>query len=220
MSRYWICLFFLFVFSLTIKVVAEEVRVTGNKVWGDTDKKINFLEGDVRFVQGSTIITTEKARVDLDQNSAVFEENVKLTHPEVTIKSDTLEYDLKKKVGTFKTKVVMNRIKTKATKDQKAKDPFKLLTEQLYFENDTKNFSAQNGRIEHKDFTGEADIIDYNDKLQELSLRDNAKLIRPKGEIIKGKLIVINVSDKSFIVTDSVDMEFEVEEEETNSGEK
>lgn len=214
MKRLWIVLIFVIIFSASLALAAEEVRVTGKNIWGDTDKKINYLEGDVRFVQGSTIITTDKARVDLELNSAVFEEKVKLTHPEVTIQSDILEYDLKKKIGTFKKNVVMNRIKTKATKGKEAKDPFKLFTNQLYFENDTKNFIAQKGRIEHKDFTGEANLIEYNDQLQELSLVDNAKLIRPKGEVITGKLIKINVSDKSFYVTDSVNMEFEVEEEE------
>jgi len=107
----------------------------------------------------------------------------------------------------------MNRIKTKATKEKEAKDPFKLYSNELFFESDTKNFIAQNSRVEHKDFTGEADLIEYNDQLQELSLKENAKLIRPKDEIIKGKLIKINVSNKSFIVTDSVSVEFEVEDE-------
>lgn len=216
MSRYWKSILFFLVFSSTLTVAAEEVRVTGKKVWGDTDKKINYLEGNVRFVQGSTVITTEKARVNLDQNSAVFEEKVKLTHPEVTIESIMLEYDLKKKVGTFKNKVIMKRIKTKATKDKAAKDPFTLFTDHLFFENDTKNFSANNGRIEHKDFTGEARSIEYNDQLQELSLKGEAKLIRPKGEVIQGELIKIDVSDKSFYVTDSISVEFEVEEEESD----
>lgn len=218
MKRFWSGLFVFLFFSLTLTVIAEEVRVTGKKVWGDTDKKINYIEGNVRFVQGSTVITTEKAQVNLDQNSAVFEEKVKLTHAEVTIESKVLEYDLKKKVGTFKNKVVMNRIKTKATKDKAAKDPFKLLTDHLFFENDTKNFSAQSGRIEHKDFTGEANSIDYNDQLQELSLKGKAKLVRPKGEVIQGELIKIDVSDKSFFVTDSISVEFEVEEEEADKG--
>jgi lipopolysaccharide export system protein LptA len=214
MNRFWSVLTFILIFCASLALAAEEVRVTGKNIWGDTDKKINYLEGDVRFVQGSTIITTDKARVDLELNSAVFEEKVKLIHPEVTIQSDILEYDLKKKIGTFKKNVVMNRIKTKATKDKEAKDPFKLFTDELYFENDTNNFIAQKGRIEHKDFTGEANLIEYNDQLQELSFVDNAKLIRPKGEVITGKLIKINVSDKSFYVTDSINMEFEVEEEE------
>lgn len=213
MSRYWSGLIFILVITAGIAVASEEVKVTGKSVWGDTKKNINYLEGNVRFVQGTTIITTEKVRVDMDRKSAVFEKKVKLTHPEVTIESDNLEYDFKKKVGTFRTNVVMNRIKTKATNEKEAKDPFKLLTDELYFENDTKNFIAQNARIEHQDFTGEADLIEYNDQLQELLLKENAKLIRPKDEIIKGRLIKIDVSDKSFIVTDSVSVEFEVEEE-------
>lgn len=214
MKRFWVLFTIILLFGATLAGATEEVRVTSKNVWGDTDRKINYLEGEVRFVQGTTIITTEKARINLDRNDAVFEENVKLTHTEVRIESDILEYDFKKKVGTFKKNVVMDRIKTKATKDKKGKDPFKLVTDELYFENDTKNFTAQKGRIEHKDFTGEADLIEYHDARQELSLVDNAKLIRPKGEVINGKVIKINISDQSFYVTDAVSMEFEVEETE------
>ncbi len=213
MNRFWGGLLLIFCITLGIVSAAEEVRVTGKSVWGDTDTKINYLEGDVRFVQGSTVITTEKAQVDTDRKTAVFDKKVKLTHPEVAIESETLEYDLKKEAGTFKTNVVMERIKTKAAKGKKAKDPFTLLTDELFFETETKNFIAKKGRIEHKDFTGGADLIEYNDQLQELLLKGNAELTRPKGEIIKGNLIKINVSEKSFRVTDSVSVEFEVEEE-------
>lgn len=219
MNRFWSGLLLIFCITLGTVSAAEEVRVTGKSVWGDTDTKINYLEGNVRFVQGSTVITTEKARVDTDQKKAVFEKRVKLTHPEVTIEAETLEYDLKKEEGTFKNNVIMERKKIKATKEKEAKDPFKLFTNQLFFENDTKNFTAQKGRIEHKDFTGEAELIEYNDQLQELLLKENAKLTRPKGEIITGKLIKINVSEKSFRVTNSVSVEFEVEEESDSESE-
>lgn len=213
MNRFWGGLLLIFIVTLGRVEAGEEVRVTAKSVWGDTDTKINYLEGNVHFVQGSTVITTEKAQVDTDRKTAVFEKKVKLTHPEVIIEAENLEYDLKKEVGTFKSNVVMERKKIKATKDKEAKDPFTLLTDELFFENDTKNFIAQKGRIKHKDFTGEADLIEYNDQLQELLLKDNAKLTRPKGEIIAGKQIRINVSEKSFYVTDSVSVEFEVEEE-------
>lgn len=213
MNRYWGYLLLIFCITLGTAIAAEEVIVTAKKVWGDTDTNINYLEGDVRFVQGSTVITTEKAQVDTDRKTAVFERKVRLIHPDVKIQSKTLEYDLKKEIGTFKNEVIMERIKTKATKGEEAKDPFTLLTNELYFETETKNFIAQKGRIEHKDFTGEADLIEYNDQSQQLTLKENARLTRPKGEEIRGKLIIINVSEKSFKVIDSVSVEFEVEEE-------
>lgn len=212
MKHFWGGLLLLFIITILTVSAAEEVKVTGRNVWGDTDTKINYLEGDVRFVQGSTVITTDKARVDTERKTAFFERKVRLVHPEVIIESETLEYDLKKEVGTFKTNVAMERIKTKATKEKEAKDPFTLLTDELFFETETKNFIAKRGRIEHEDFIGEANLIEYNDQLQELLLKDNAKLTRPKGEIIKGNLIMINVAEKSFRVTDSVSVEFEVEE--------
>ncbi|NLY75189.1 MAG: LPS export ABC transporter periplasmic protein LptC [Firmicutes bacterium] len=213
MNRFGSGLILILLACAGIAIAAEEVKVTCKNVWGDTEKKINYLEGDVRIVQGTTVITTERAQVDTDQKKAVFEAKVKLTHPEVTIEADGLEYDLKKKVGTFKKKVVMNRNRIKAAEGQKAKDPFKLFAEELYFETDTKDFTAQACRIEHRDFTGEAVNIEYNDRLQELWLKNNARLIRPQGEIIRGNRIKINISDKSFRVFDSVSVEFEVEEE-------
>lgn len=212
MNRFWGCLLLIFCITLSASA-AEEVRVTGKSVWGDTATEINYIEGDVRFVQGSTVITTEKARVDTKRKMALFEKEVKLIHPEVIIEAETLEYDLKKEIGTFRDNVIMERKRSKAAKDKEAKDPFKLLTHELFFETETKNFIAKNGRIEHKDFTGEADLIEYNDQHQELLLKENAKLIRPKGETIQGKQIKINISEKSFRVTASVSVEFEVEEE-------
>lgn len=211
MNRYCGCLLLIFCIVLGSVLAAEEVKVTAKKVWGDTDTNINYLEGDVRFVQGSTVITTEKAQVDTDRKTALFERKVRLIHPDVKIQSKNLEYDLKKEIGTFKNDVIMERIKTKATKGEAAKDPFTLLTDKLYFETETKNFIAQKGRIEHKDFTGEADLIEYNDQSQQLILKEKARLTRPEGEEIRGKLIIINVSEKSFKVIDSASMQFEVE---------
>ena len=213
MNRFWGRLLFIFCIILGSASAAEEVRVTGKSVWGNTETEINYIEGDVRFVQGSTVITTEKARVDTKRKTALFEKEVKLSHPEVIIESETLEYDLKKEIGTFRNNVVMERKRSKAAKDEGAKDPFKLFTHELFFETGTKNFIAKNGRIEHKDFTGEADLIEYNDQTQELFLKENAKLIRPKGETIQGKQIKINISEKSFQVSALVSVEFEVEEE-------
>lgn len=213
MNRFWGWLLFIFCITLGSASAAEEVRVTGKSVWGDTDTEINYIEGDVRFVQGSTVITTEKARVDTKRKTALFEKGVKLAHPEVSIESETLEYDLKKESGTFRNNVVMERKRSKASKDKGGKDPFKLLTHELFFETGTKNFIAKNGRIEHKNFTGEADLIEYSDQKQELLLKENAKLIRPKGETIQGKQIKINISEKSFRVISLVSVEFEVEEE-------
>lgn len=213
MNRFWGWLLLIFYITLGNASAAEEVRVTGKSVWGDTATEINYIEGDVRFVQGSTVITTEKAQVDTKRKTALFEKEVKLTHPEVIIEAETLEYDLKKENGTFRNNVVMERKSSKRSKDKEAKDPFKLLTRELFFETGTKNFIAKKGRIEHKDFTGEADLIEYNDQTQELLLKENAKLIRPKGETIQGKQIKINISEKSFRVTALVSVEFEVEEE-------
>lgn len=199
-------------------VAAEEepVKATGDKIWGDTQKKWAFLEGNVKIVQGSTVITTTKAEIDLDKKLVFLKENVRLVHPDVIIEADSLDYNLKKKSGTFTGRVVMNRIEKKDKKESGNKDPFKLSCDELVFESETKNFIAKkNGVMEHKDFTGKADLIEYFDGNQELYFKGNAYLKKPEGEEINGDQVKINLKDRSFIVQDNVTVKIEIEEDES-----
>lgn len=85
-----------------ILAVDEPITVTGNSVWGDTKKKITYMEGNVRVVQEKTVITADKGEFNLDHKIAVLTGQVKLVTVDATITADTLEYDLRKKIGTFK----------------------------------------------------------------------------------------------------------------------
>lgn len=192
----------------------QPVNAVGDKIWGDTQKKWAFLEGNVRITQGSTIINTANAQIDLDKKLIYLKDGVKLVHPEATIESNTLDYDLRKKIGTFKQSVVMNRGEIKDSTGKVTKDAFKLTCEQLYFESETKNFIAiGKGTINNKDFDGKADRIEYDDKTQELLLKENAYLKKPEGEEITGDQVKINLKDRSFIVEKNVTIHMNVEDE-------
>jgi lipopolysaccharide transport protein LptA len=189
------------------KAADDPVQATSDKIWGDTKKKITYLEGNARIVQGATIITTDKTKVDLDKKVAIFENKVKLTHPDVTITADNLEYNLKKKNGTFSKNVILSRMEVKDAQGNVTKDAFKLTAAELYFESDSKNFIAKSqGAVAHKEFTGTADLIEYNDKKQELLFKGNANIKRPKGEEITGEEVLINTQTNSFIVKNKVQL--------------
>jgi len=184
---------------------AEQVQVKSEQIWGDTKKNITYLEGNVQLTQGQTLITTEEAEVDQDKKVAFFKADLILTHPDVTITAHQLEYNFKKQTGTFSDDVVLSRNEVQDKQGKIIKDAFTLRAAKLYFESDTKNFIAQSeGEVEHKDFTGTANTIEYNDKKQELLFKGNAKLRRPGGEEITGAVIVVNTQNNNLSVPNKV----------------
>jgi lipopolysaccharide transport protein LptA len=180
---------------------SEPVKITARKVSGDSEKKIAYIEGNVRIIQGKTLITTEYVTINLDQKTASLAEGVKLENPDATIESGHLEYNLKQKSGTFQDQVVLKRIESK---DQ-AKDPFELNADQLYFESETKNFKARDHcRIKHKEFEGKAENIEYDDAGQQLVFK--SKVVIQQGKtIIKTEAATINLRNKELrLETDTV----------------
>lgn len=163
----------------TVLAGDESVNITGTTIWGDTDKNIAYIEGNVRISQGKTLLVTNKAEINIGQKTAILNQGVQLTNPEVFIKAEILEYNLKKKTGTFKNNVFLQQFVPKSKPGEAQKDPFDLTAGELYFESDTKNFTAkENARIENKDLTGTADAIIYNDKEQQLAFTGNVVLNR------------------------------------------
>lgn len=190
----------------------DKVKVTGDNIKGDTEKKITFIEGNVRIVQGKSVITTDKARIDMDNKLLFLEPQVNYTNEDVTIKAEILDYDLKKKTGTFYREVILER-KEQKKKGKVVKEAFKLFADELYFEADTKNFIATNGKTEHKDFNGTAERIEYDDQLEHLAFYGNVYLKRPEGEELRGEKAVIKLKDKSFHVDSKVVIDFDIEDD-------
>lgn len=194
-------------------VFAEDrVNVTGKSIKGDTEKKITFVEGKVRITQGQDTITAAKARIDLDNKLVFLEEEIVFDNPDFSAAAATLDYNLKKKNGTFKGEVVLKR-KEKTENGKIVKDPFTLKADELYFETENKNFTAARGMIEHKDFTGSGERIEYNDREEQLLLLGNAYIKRPEGEEARGDCAKINLKEKNFTVENNVTVNFDVEED-------
>ncbi|MCL6588327.1 MAG: hypothetical protein K6U80_00075 [Firmicutes bacterium] len=182
----------------------EPVEITGRAIWGDYGKKITYISGDIRIVQGKTLITTDRAEINTEKKTAVFTNSVALSRPDVTITSDLLEYDLKRKVGTFKRQVAFQRIETKEDGGKANRDPFTLAADQLYFESDTQNFIASGqGRITHRDFTGRADTIEYQDQKQKMIFRGAVEIIQEAGgreTAIRAEIVELDLIRKSLII--------------------
>jgi lipopolysaccharide export system protein LptA len=192
----------------------EPVKVTGLNIHGDTEKKISYLEGNVRLVQGSTVITTDKATIYTDKKQVLLESHVRFKNSDGTVTADLLEYDFRKKEGTFRGNVVMQRKAFQAQKKKTKKDPFTLYADELFLETKTKKFTATMGKFAHQDFNGTADLITYSDPGEEMILRGHVDLKRPKGEVIQGEEVRIGLKDKSFTTTNSVNIEIEVDDDE------
>ncbi|HYH01724.1 MAG TPA: LptA/OstA family protein [Bacillota bacterium] len=193
----------------------EPVKATGTYIYGDTEKKISHIDGNVRITQGSTVITTDKATIYMDKKQVVLEGKVVLVNPDGTVTADYLDYDLRKKTGQFKGNVVMQR---KAVKDSKAKkntkDPFTLWAEELYLESDQKNFIATRAKFDHKEFKGTANQVTYTDSSEEMLFNSDVHLKKGKGEEIRSEEIKVNLKDKSFAATNNVSIQMEVDDEE------
>lgn len=206
----WFCISLILA---AIPAMAEEkVKVTGDVIRGDTNKKMTYIEGNVRITQGTDHITSEKAEINLDEKRLLLNGAVIFENADVSVHSDVLDYFMKKKIGMFSQNVILKRKESQA-KDGSKKDPFNLAAAELYFEVKTRNFTATGGKIEHKDFTGNADRIEYNDSKQELLFIGNSYLKKAKGEEVWGEVTRINLKKKTFKVEKNVVVHFNVDDE-------
>jgi lipopolysaccharide export system protein LptA len=136
-----------------------------------------------------------------------------LTNPDGTVDAETLDYDLRKKAGTFRGNVALRRKAVPARNKQAKKEPFTLNATELFLETQTKNFTAVQGRLKHQDFWGSADRFSYNDRDEEMVLRGQVDLQRTNGEAIKGEETRIFLKDKSFVSSDNVMMQIQVDDD-------
>jgi lipopolysaccharide export system protein LptA len=188
----------------------EPVTITGRDIRGDYDKKLTFIDGDIRIVQGKTVITTDKAEINIDKKTAIFTRLVKLSHPDVTITAERLDYDMNKKTGTFKRQVTLDRIEAKDDGGKTNRDPFTLTADQLYFESDTKNFSASGQtRIKHRDFTGGADTTEYQDQQQKMIFKGAVEVVQDSDQgsetTIRGKTVELDLTRKALIIPEQAE---------------
>ncbi len=195
-----------------IKHKEFEGQAGGSIEYDNTGQQLIF-KNNVSIEQGKTVIKTEAAVIDLRKKELRFETDTGLTSSEINIKGGGLEYDYDKKVGTFSKDIVLERDEVKNTQGKVTKEPFKLTAGSLYFETGTNNFSAAQGKIEHKEFTGSADRIEYDDKSQHMIFHGNACLTRPQGEQVKADLIEIDIREQSFSVQKNGDIKLRVQEQ-------
>lgn len=185
------------------KAGEEPVRISAAQVSGDAAKKITYLAGNVRIIQGKTTITTEYIAIHLDQKNALLDKGTRLANPDVTIDSRSLQYNLKQKTGTFREQVFLKRIESG---DSVKKEPFELASAELYFETDTRNFKADgNCRLKHQQFEGTANCIEYDDAGQKLDFKGDV-MIRQGVALIKSESIIVDMSKKQLRLETKIDL--------------
>jgi lipopolysaccharide assembly outer membrane protein LptD (OstA) len=197
---------------------SEKVKITGiTKVWGDTDKKISYLEGDLLIVQGDVKIRTKYAEIDQDKKEAKFSQGVHLEKKDLIIDGLAFNMNFKKKQGTFLGAVKLERKESKDS-NGKTKDRFKLDCDRLDVDTDKENFTAyDNAVIEHKDFNGKSNTVEYRNDSQLLTMTGQAELFRKGKENLNGEQVEINLDKKSFEVFGSAELTFDVDKEDDES---
>jgi lipopolysaccharide export system protein LptA len=204
---------------------SEKVKITGiTKVWGDTDKKISYLEGDLLIVQGDVKIRTKYAEIDQDKKEAKFSQCVHLEKKDLIIDGFAFNISFKKKQGTFLGAVKLERKESKDA-NGKTKDRFKLNCDRLDVDTDKENFTAyENAAIEHKDFNGKSNTVEFRNDSQMLTMTGQAELFRKGKENLNGERVEINLNKKSFEVFGSAELTFDVDKEDdenkSDQGEK
>ncbi|HBF37490.1 MAG TPA: hypothetical protein DDW50_09240 [Firmicutes bacterium] len=194
-------------------VVHKDFNGTADQIEYDDPKQELLFTGNATITRPSgERINGDEIEINTKTCSILVKEKARLINEDVTITGDNLNYDYKLKHGVFGNHVIVERAESKNVGGKVTKEHFKLTTVGLYFESGSKNFVTQGkGTLEHKDFAGSAEHIEYNDKLQQMKLKNNAYLKRPKGEEIRGDMITIYIQDKSFTVNNHADINYKVD---------
>lgn len=194
----------------------DKVKITGiQRVWGETDKKISHMEGDLLIVQGELRIRTRYADIDQDKKEARFTQGVHLEKKDLVIDGDEFTINFKKKQGTFTGNVRLERAETK-DETGKTKDHFRLKCNRLDVDTDKQNFTALGSTVlEHKEFNGTGERVEYDNASQVLVLKEQVVLVRKAEENLAGGKVRIDLSKKSFEVVDGAELTFDVDKDET-----
>ncbi len=162
-------------------------------------------------------LSSSRILLNIDQKNFDASEDAVFRHEEFNGSADRMQYDDQLQLLAFDGHATLNRPKQTA-KNGKAKEPFSLNCQQLEFRVETRDFTASGEvALEHSDFTGTAERVEYLDQFQELIFIGNARLKRPKGEEIHGERVKILMNEKSFTVVKGVNLSFEVSEDNSSA---
>ena len=200
----------------------ERVKVTGIKrIWGDTDKKVSFLEGDLLIVQKEVQIRTSYAEVDQDKKEAWFSKKVILTKEELTIEGQRLNMKFQKKQGVFEEDVLLRREEVKDKKGKVKKEAFTMNCSRLEFDTKKENFVATGDvLLDHKEFKGRCQKVTYDNDKQIMVMTGNPVLDRDNGESLRGGVVRIDLENKQFEVTEGAEVEFTVDDDDEETGDE
>lgn len=203
-------------------MAAEKAIITGDRSWGDTNKRLVYFDGNVTIVQGSLRIVCQQAQIDADAKIGKLTGAVVLTDKGLTIKSDALDMDLQKKTGVFKGRVTLIRDEEKtqsAGKETVAKERVELSCDQLDGNTSKRSFVATGSvSLNHPDFTATCEKADFEEKTELLVMTGKVHLVRKakNGEELNAGRVEVRMKDKAFTATESVDLSFEVEEQKSD----
>lgn len=171
----------------------EEVAGSSNKwtrSWGGK-KNITLMEGNVKFIHGDTVVTSDKIVYDEDAQTATSPGKLHITNPDVDVTGDKGVTQFKKRTGIVEGNVVMLVRPKKSEKEAanpdsasgKLKEPTAITCPKLEY-NYKKKIAVATGGVLFKQAKRSltADKATYDEAKEFLVLTGNVKGIDEKGQ--------------------------------------
>lgn len=203
---------------------SQTVRVGGiDRMWGDTEGEVTYIEGELVITKGDTIIYASYAEVEKtgdDHRIARFSRGVRVVCKETTVEGEELTFDLDDDYGVVTGDVRLERLEKRNEAGEVEKDRIVLTCAVLEIDTDRNDFKARGDVfLEHEDFTVTAAQLTYEDAGEILLFSGGFFLCREK-EDMQGNNLQIDLKEKVFNAWEQVELVFEVDGEEKNREEE
>ncbi|MHB9035203.1 MAG: hypothetical protein ACYC64_00950 [Armatimonadota bacterium] len=177
----------------TWKSVDAKADVLKSK-WGE--KKTTLMQGNVKFIHGDTVLTSDKVDYDGNAKTAISPGALRIVDPECDITGDKGSADLNKKLGIVEGNVVM-LLKPKLTPEEeksrqdrnndnintKLKEPTTVTCAKLEYQYKNKIATGTGGVIfKQEKRTASADKAIYDQKSEKLTLIGHVTAVDEDGQ--------------------------------------
>ncbi|PRX35731.1 OstA-like protein [Orenia metallireducens] len=182
---------------------SERAKLKADRLRYKKDENLYIGNGNIRLDYDGNLITSNKLRLERDDNIAYFSEDVYLQRESGDkIKSDKLEFDIDNDIL-----VAEDDVKLDSKKDNK---PLKLSSEYLKVWTENDNMEAkQNVFVLYDGQEIQGESLNYDGQKDEMLVKEDVEL-KEDGQWLKSDKIIIYIKKGDFDATGNVQMEFDI----------
>jgi len=181
----------------------ERAKLKADRLRYKKEDNIYIGNGNIRLDYDGNLITSNKLRLDRDDNIAYFSEDVYLQREAGDkIRSEKLEFDIDNDIL-----VAEDDVKLDSKKDEK---PLKLSSEYLKIWTENDDMEAKKDILvlyDGQEIKGEK--LNYNGQKDEMLVKENVEL-KQDGQWLKSEEAIIYIKKGDFDATGNVEMEFDI----------